>query len=161
MRDLTVNEKRRELLAKFQGARSLCTCGHTGDLGVGDLALLSDHEGVIGHGACTVEGCSCAKFTWAGYVPALEAALERVSEGQSDDRMGPKPRGAKATAERRLLMARGLLVGASTQLDEAFALVPVDDGAEAAIRDARKAVAAALEYIDRHSRCPPVVRRRA
>lgn len=113
MRDLTVNEKRRELLAKFQGARSLCTCGHTGDLGVGDLALLSDHEGVIGHGSCTVEGCSCAKFMWAGYVPALEAALERASEGASTAALGAKVRGAKATAERRLLICASRIASSS------------------------------------------------
>lgn len=36
----------------------VCTCGH----------LKSEHTGLNGHGACTVEKCGCIQFTWASWV---------------------------------------------------------------------------------------------
>jgi hypothetical protein len=55
----------------YVGAISVCTCGHQGD------RIPGDHAGGIGHGSCTVSGCICQQFTWAGFTPAYEAALAK------------------------------------------------------------------------------------
>ena len=60
--------------SEFQGARSLCACGHTGDKAMqDDSAVPTDHDGLIGHGACNRMGCECFKFTWAKFLPEFEA----------------------------------------------------------------------------------------
>jgi hypothetical protein len=53
-------------------AKSICTCGHTGD---GDF---SQHADLFqaGHGACLVPGCECEQFSWKSFTPEYEAKLE-------------------------------------------------------------------------------------
>lgn len=46
------------------GVKSRCICGHTGDTDPSGNA--SEHDGLIGHGACKV--CSCPKFTWREFI---------------------------------------------------------------------------------------------
>ncbi len=60
----------------MKGPKSICACGHTGDgpdsqhiteapsLG----SLPADGDPNQGHGACTVDGCSCQKFSWKGFI---------------------------------------------------------------------------------------------
>ncbi len=43
-------------------AKSLCTCGHSGD------GTNSMHGGYIGHGPCRYAGCDCQKFSWAKFL---------------------------------------------------------------------------------------------
>lgn len=64
------------LAAAWPEARSICTCGHTGDCAVDDEN--SEHEGLQGHGACTVPGCKCAHFSWRRWTPAFGAALHEL-----------------------------------------------------------------------------------
>ena len=56
----------------FTEGKSLCTCGHVGD------GEDTPHRGLIGHGACTVPGCSCLKFTWRSWTPAYETVLKKT-----------------------------------------------------------------------------------
>ena len=56
--------------------KSICSCGHVGDVGSGFIASLmtqpNQHTGTIGHGPCTVEGCDCEKFTWQRHLTAQD-----------------------------------------------------------------------------------------
>lgn len=56
----------------YPGAKSTCSCGHTGD-GTG-----SDHAGLIGHGPCNVEGCDCKQFTWIDWLPGFKEYLAEL-----------------------------------------------------------------------------------
>lgn len=58
---------------KISGAMSKCMCGHTGDKRLGDKKA-TQHAGIVGHGACTVKGCPCFKFTWAEFLPGVVEA---------------------------------------------------------------------------------------
>ena len=60
----------------FDGAKSLCTCGHSGD-GKGSV-----HAGPIGHGRCEVPNCNCPRFTWRSWTPDYAAALLRAKGGR-------------------------------------------------------------------------------
>jgi hypothetical protein len=72
-------EKRQAVAATYQGPKSICTCGHAGDgTGKGSVGMTSLHAGIIGHGACTVSGCPCGKFTWKAFLPSFEAALAGI-----------------------------------------------------------------------------------
>jgi len=62
-------ERRQAVSQAYEGPKSICTCGHEGDGKAGA------HSEPVGGGACTVEGCACLRFTWAGYLPAFEAAV--------------------------------------------------------------------------------------
>jgi hypothetical protein len=62
-------EATRVLSATWQAPKSLCQCGHEGD------GPHSAHGGTIGHGACSVIGCACAKFSWRSYTPAFVDVL--------------------------------------------------------------------------------------
>jgi hypothetical protein len=55
-------------------AKSLCSCGHTGD-GEG-----GDHGDTLafGHGPCLVPGCSCRHFTWVKWLPEVETFLKEA-----------------------------------------------------------------------------------
>jgi hypothetical protein len=55
-------------------ARSLCTCGHSGD------GAKSQHRNTVqlGHGACKVKGCACEKFSWASHTEMFKAKLAEV-----------------------------------------------------------------------------------
>jgi hypothetical protein len=60
---------------KFEGPKSICMCGHTGD-GEGsqhvDVVLAGD-----GQGKCSVNGCGCQRFTWMQSTKKFENFLER------------------------------------------------------------------------------------
>ena len=56
---------------------SRCICGHTGD------GSDSDHDGIIGHGACTVVGCGCRKFTWKEFLPTFEEMMGKNKSGKN------------------------------------------------------------------------------
>ena len=64
--------------AVFYGARSLCTCGHTGD-SFPDGSK-TQHAGMVGHGKCTMPGCNCVKFTWARFTDEyrIDVAVQRL-----------------------------------------------------------------------------------
>ncbi len=73
----TTLQEKQLISAKYKGPRSMCTCGHAGDgSGVDKADTFNAHSGVIGHGACTVSGCACVKFTWAASLPAYTKALD-------------------------------------------------------------------------------------
>lgn len=63
-------------------AKSICRCGHRGDAEVGLAALVLgkevQHAGVFAHGTCLVEGCNCAKFTWAGWMPDVAPLVKKA-----------------------------------------------------------------------------------
>jgi len=44
------------------GGKSVCLCGHRGD------GSAAKHAGLIGHGPCTVPGCTCPKFSWGRFI---------------------------------------------------------------------------------------------
>lgn len=71
---MRMTEAQRKEWNDMKGGNSLCVCGHRGD-GEG-----SQHHDTFqhGHGACTVPGCKCGKFTWVGWTPEAEAFLQRV-----------------------------------------------------------------------------------
>lgn len=58
-------------MAKMRPRNSFCTCGHLGDIRrdtpAEEVFSLSQHNGVVGHGACTVPGCPCKRFTWVRF----------------------------------------------------------------------------------------------
>jgi hypothetical protein len=56
-------------------AKSLCTCGHTGD---GAKSMHLDNPGANGHGPCRAAGCSCEKFTWKEFLPEF---VKHMQEG--------------------------------------------------------------------------------
>jgi hypothetical protein len=68
------NEKEREAftvkLADFAGPHAVCHCGHTGS-GPGDHSTIFAE----GHGHCTVNGCSCPRFTFEEYLPDYIVAI--------------------------------------------------------------------------------------
>jgi hypothetical protein len=69
---------------KFDGPRSVCACGHTGD------GPDSQHEaGTLslaeGHGACTVEGCDCDRFAWKAFRPEFQEALDASRNPENPD----------------------------------------------------------------------------
>ena len=66
-------EKRRALFSQIMVAKSLCSCGHSGDGEPGD------HGPLDGHGACRVPGCDCKHFIWAGYLSHIEDMLDAVT----------------------------------------------------------------------------------
>lgn len=66
-------EKRRAIVASYDGPKSICECGHLGD-GPG-----AEHGGIIGRGACTAKRCGCGKFIWAACAKMLAAALKAAS----------------------------------------------------------------------------------
>ncbi|MEE8503990.1 MAG: hypothetical protein V3T26_06025 [candidate division NC10 bacterium] len=68
--------KGQQLAKGWPGAKSLCSCGHTGD--GSDSAHKDSPE--VGHGACLIPGCPCNNFTWARWMTAFEAALGYVQE---------------------------------------------------------------------------------
>ena len=53
--------------------RSRCTCGHVGD------GPNSQHLGLMGHGACSVKGCDCQKFTWSEFL-GVENKRQRIKK---------------------------------------------------------------------------------
>jgi hypothetical protein len=55
-------EDRRAFPGDVPGGKSICRCRHRGD------GSASQHDGVIGHGACLVPGCGCEKFSWARFI---------------------------------------------------------------------------------------------
>lgn len=59
------------------GAKSYCTCGHTGDGGLGE------HDGLNGHGPCRV--CDCRKFTWDRWTPYGEALAAAWRKARGSD----------------------------------------------------------------------------
>lgn len=48
--------------------RSICLCGHSGDVSLGETNN-SYHAGAVGHGRCGAAGCSCQQFTWKCWAP--------------------------------------------------------------------------------------------
>lgn len=81
---MLTKEQWAEFNARFrEGGRSVCSCGHLGDgedsqhLGTGIPPFVSG-----GHGACTVPGCECQRFTWVRWKPEAEAWLKE-QEGKS------------------------------------------------------------------------------
>lgn len=68
-------------LGSFIGARSVCYCGHTGDVELNDeVQGVSQHAGMVGHGKCLAPGCRCNKFTWSMYMPEFAAFKKRASK---------------------------------------------------------------------------------
>ena len=73
-------KKKQELARTWRGPKAVCVCGHSGD------GTESDHRdgcgalgSALGHGACTVEGCRCRKFTWKGFTARFGKALATES----------------------------------------------------------------------------------
>ena len=64
---------------KFVGPKSLCTCGHTGD---GEGSDHGNEYGNFGSGACKVTGCTCARFTWKGWLKKFERFMESQKGGK-------------------------------------------------------------------------------
>lgn len=56
----------------YRGPKSICKCGHEGD------GLGSDHAGLVGHGHCVVENCTCQKFTWKSWTPAFKKIADAI-----------------------------------------------------------------------------------
>jgi hypothetical protein len=54
-------------LLNLLGAKSVCTCGHTGD------GPRSCHNGFNGHGPCAI--CDCEQFTWARWTDLAEGIV--------------------------------------------------------------------------------------
>lgn len=66
-----------EFHARFdKGGRSVCSCGHLGDGDDSQHLGVGTPFGAGGHGACTVPGCECQKFTWVGWKPEAEAFMK-------------------------------------------------------------------------------------
>jgi|SRR5215510_7921264 len=51
---------------------SMCTCGHTGDVKSEKRPNISQHVGIVGHGACVIPNCSCIQFTWKRHLSTEE-----------------------------------------------------------------------------------------
>ena len=63
-----------KVVKTWQGSKSVCTCGHTGD------GRWSQHTGrptmvQNGHGRCLEPGCKCGQFTWGKWTGAFQDAL--------------------------------------------------------------------------------------
>lgn len=58
--------------AEYDKAKSLCSCGHTGE------GTTSDHRDGFapGYGPCKVKGCSCTKFSWVSFTPEFSKFME-------------------------------------------------------------------------------------
>lgn len=56
-----------EVASDFPAAKSVCLCGHAGDVSLEESGASSEHSGLIGHGVCKVAGCDCIKFSWSHY----------------------------------------------------------------------------------------------
>lgn len=64
---------------QWQGPKSRCTCGHSGD-GPDSEHRTTDPTHCVqfeGKGACTVAGCKCKQFTWISWLPEFERHLDR------------------------------------------------------------------------------------
>ena len=65
-----------KLCLSWRSAKSICTCGHTGD-GTGsqhrDLAVAGD-----GHGGCKSCGDRCTQFSWRRWTAVFGDALAKV-----------------------------------------------------------------------------------
>jgi len=59
---------------KFEGPKSICTCGHTGD---GKGSQHGNENFNFGSGKCLVNGCTCERFTWIRWTKKFENFLER------------------------------------------------------------------------------------
>ena len=57
----------------FDGPKSICVCGHTGD---GENSQHGNENYSFGSGRCLVPGCDCARFTWKGWTKKFERFLE-------------------------------------------------------------------------------------
>ena len=55
-------EDQRAFPGDVPGGKSICLCAHRGD------GSVSEHDGVIRHGACLVPECGCEKFSWASFI---------------------------------------------------------------------------------------------
>jgi hypothetical protein len=60
--------------------KSVCCCGHVGD------GPASMHAGIIGHGACTIRGCKCQKFTWSHRTAYGEDLLAKARKARKAKR---------------------------------------------------------------------------
>jgi hypothetical protein len=73
----------REISESYIGPKSICTCGHAGNIANEGLAafapVMNLHAGIIGHGYCTLcKGCD--KFTWKEHTEAFKRALAMASD---------------------------------------------------------------------------------
>jgi len=60
----------------MRGPKSICQCGHSGDGPDSDHATDKGMMNLApGHSRCTVPGCDCQRFTWAGFSPEYEKQL--------------------------------------------------------------------------------------
>ena len=62
----------------YLGPRSLCRCGHEGD---GYPSHHESYNGSAGHGVCSVEGCDCNQFTFAGFTRAFADFRNTMNAG--------------------------------------------------------------------------------
>jgi hypothetical protein len=110
---------------KFDGPRSICTCGHSGD------GPHSYHEAGVkgladGHGPCIVAGCDCQKFSWKAFTPEFQEALQAHQEAAQKQDETEEPRRAMVDAlnaepgSREALEAEHGDVFDTQQLQEAF-----------------------------------------
>lgn len=67
--------KKQEFTRTYKRAKSLCTCGHTGD---GPNSNHFDGGFVQGHEACRVKDCGCPRFTWTAWCAEFAAALNKI-----------------------------------------------------------------------------------
>lgn len=58
----------------YEAPKSVCTCRHTGD-GPGSKHKATEF-GTAGHGACTVKGCGCRKFSWSDWTAKYQVVLD-------------------------------------------------------------------------------------
>lgn len=72
--------KTKEPLTKWTLQMGLCKCGHAGGPNRPGIEIRTKHHPRIdvGHGACSVIGCDCQQFTWAGWVGKSRAAIARA-----------------------------------------------------------------------------------
>jgi hypothetical protein len=80
-------QMKRELSQAWFGPKSICACGHPGDVSPsahikpsGTSKHVNAHAGTIGHGFCTAKGCTCGHFTWHDWTPEFKQALDALEQ---------------------------------------------------------------------------------
>jgi hypothetical protein len=72
----------------FQGPKSICKCGHTGDgfdsehydLYITDSKLPRENGLKMGMGVCSITGCDCEKFIWKQWTKKYKNFMESTGK---------------------------------------------------------------------------------